>query len=262
MPLNTYASRQQVSKHQNLAKIEKKYLSFSEVVDIDAKEGIETHIKEGLATRFGEGNFFRIFIFALIIANSIVIGLETDPFLESRGVVLFAIIDYVFLAFFTAEIFLKNYYGFIEFWSSHWNWYMLSFIARFDAFIVAAALAGPGVHFLANSRTLRILRVLRTLRSLRSVSFFQGLDMIMETIFESLPDLFYIAMLILMAMFIWGAAGIVLFSELLPDFFGNIGYGNATSSYHNTALFTLYVVISGDGWVAVHEQLSVTFISE
>lgn len=92
-------------------------------------------------------------------------------------------------------------------------------------FIVAAALAGPSIKFLANSRTLRILRVLRTLRSLRSVAFFQGLDMILQTIFESLPDLFYISILILLAMFIWGVTGVVLFSNVLYESFGHIGKG-------------------------------------
>jgi hypothetical protein len=69
-------------------------------VEIDAKEGIELHIKQGLASRFGEGNVFRIFIFVLILANSLVIGFETDVFLESRGILFFTIVcillaDYV-----------------------------------------------------------------------------------------------------------------------------------------------------------------------
>jgi hypothetical protein len=107
----------------NLAKIEKKFITFSDVVEVDSNEGIELHIKQGLASRFGEGNVFRIFIFALILANSLVIGFETDVYLESRGIVFFAIIDYVFLAFFTAEICLKCFYGFVDFWRSKWNWY-------------------------------------------------------------------------------------------------------------------------------------------
>jgi len=218
----------------NVTKIEQKFVTFSDVVDID-DEGIEIHIKEGLAARFGEGNFFRIFIFVLIIMNSIVIGLETDTFLETHGVIFFALIDYIFLAFFIAEIFLKCYYGFIDFWMNQWNW--------FDVFIILAALAGPSVSFLTNSRTLRILRVLRTLRSLRSIAIFQGLDMVIRTIFESLPDMFYIGMLIVMAMFIWGGVGVVLFSEVSPLYFGNLGL----------AMFSLFVVISEDGWVEIHE---------
>ncbi|KAL3896210.1 MAG: hypothetical protein SGCHY_004221 [Lobulomycetales sp.] len=222
----------------NLAKVEEKHIAFSDVVDIDEKEGIEIHVRQGLAARFGEGSAFRLFIFALIIANSIVIGLETDKYLESHGIVFFAVIDYVFLAFFTAEIALKCYYGLLAFWLNYWNW--------FDVFIVAAALAGPSIKFLANSRTLRILRVLRTLRSLRSVAFFQGLDMILQTIFESLPDLFYISILILLAMFIWGVTGVVLFSNVLYESFGHIG----------KVMFVLYVVLSGDGWVQVHNELT------
>jgi cation channel sperm-associated protein 4 len=71
--------------------------------------------------------------------------------------------------------------------------------------------------------------------------------MIMNTILESLPDLFYIGILIVIAMFIWGIVGVVLFSSFMPDFFGNTGL----------SMFTLYVVLTGDGWVEIHEQLSV-----
>jgi hypothetical protein len=47
--------------------------------------------------------------------------------------------------------------------------------------------------------------------------------MMIETILESLPDLFYIGILIVAAMFIWGVVGVVLFAGFLPDFFGNTG---------------------------------------
>lgn len=65
------------SLRQSITRLESKNINFNDIVDVD-DEAFENHVTENLAARFGEGDYFRIFILLMIIANSIVIGIQTD----------------------------------------------------------------------------------------------------------------------------------------------------------------------------------------
>ena len=148
---------------------------------------------------------------------------------------LFSILDQFVLTIFVAEIILKWYHGFLIFWKVGWN--ILDFV------IVAALLLGPAFQYLGSSRILRILRVLRAARSLRSISGLQGLSLVVQTVLQSLPDMFNIALVLCIILIVFAVAGITLFGKDIPDFFGDLG----------KAMFSLFICVTQDGWLDIFE---------
>lgn len=139
------------------------------------------------------------------------------------------------LTVFVVEICLKWYYGFLIFWKVGWN--ILDFI------IVVALLLGPAFQFLGSSRILRILRVLRAARSLRSISGLQGLSLVVQTVLQSLPDMFNIALVLCIILIVFAVAGITLFGQEIPNYFGDLG----------KAMFSLFICVTQDGWLNIFE---------
>jgi hypothetical protein len=64
-----------------------------------------------------------------------------------------------------------------------------------------------GLDFLRTGRVLRIFRVLRAFRSLRSISALRGLQMVVQTIVRSLPDMANILALLVILLFIFAVIG-------------------------------------------------------
>ncbi|KAI8809047.1 Ion transport protein-domain-containing protein [Cladochytrium replicatum] len=201
----------------------------TDLVDID-DEALEEHVTEDISARFGEGDFFRLVMLVVIIANSIVIGVQTDLTLAESSSNIFSLIDYIFLSIFMVEIVFKWYYGFWNFWKNAWNY--------LDVIVVVAALSGPAISFLSNTRILRILRVLRAFRSLRSINQLAGLQNVVQTILESIPDILNISVLLLLVMFIWSVVGVTLFGSVLDEW-GDLG----------KAMFMLWIALTQDGWL-------------
>lgn len=148
---------------------------------------------------------------------------------------LFSILDQFVLTVFVVEIILKWYHGFFIFWKVGWN--ILDFI------IVAALLLGPAFQYLGSSRILRILRVLRAARSLRSISGLQGLSLVVQTVLQSLPDMFNIALVLCIILIVFAVAGITIFGRELPQYFGSLGL----------AMFSLFICVTQDGWLDIFE---------
>ena len=148
---------------------------------------------------------------------------------------IFSILDQFVLTVFVAEIIFKWYYGFFIFWKVGWN--VIDFI------IVAALLLGPAFQYLGTSRILRILRVLRAARSLRSISGLQGLSLVVQTVLQSLPDMFNIALVMCIILIVFAVAGITLFGKDIPEYFGDL----------NLAMFSLFICVTQDGWLDIFD---------
>ena len=151
----------------------------------------------------------------------------------------FKIVDTIFLGLFMVEIGLKWYVSFWGFWKSGWN--------IFDFVIVASAVLAPAITFISSSRVLRILRILRAFRALRGATALEGLRSVAKTILESIPDMLNIMVLLLLLMFIFAVLGVTLFKMDVPEDFGDL----------STAMFTLFVLITQDGWVVKFDKLKV-----
>ena len=105
-----------------------------------------------------ETSWFQRTIVGLILANSILIGLETSPeYMDAFGTYIDQI-DRIILFVFVLEILLKLYaYGW-EFFKSPWN--------LFDSIVILVSVI-PSVG--ASFAVMRALRILRTLRLLKNI---------------------------------------------------------------------------------------------
>jgi len=178
------------------------------------------------AKQFVEKNSVQNFIIALIIFNSITIGMETSgAIMNSFGNILL-LIDKIILAIFVIEILLKLYaYGF-GFFKSGWN--------VFDFTIVAIAL-------LPASGVLAVLRSLRIFRSLRLIKNVPKLRFIVESLFHSLPSLVWIFVLLALVFYVFSVIGTKLFGADYPQWFGTLA----------TSMFSLFQIMTLEGWAEI-----------
>ena len=162
-------------------------------------------------------------VIALIILNSIILGLETNADMMSKfGGILIAL-DNICLAVFCLEIIVKISCYRLRFWRSGWN--------IFDFLVIAIALV-PGAGVWAILRTLRILRVLRLLTVVPS------LRKVVAAFIHSIPGLS--GVMAVMAIFFYATAILAhgLFGQTHPEWFGSLG----------ASLYTLFQVMTLESW--------------
>jgi voltage-gated sodium channel len=163
---------------------------------------------------------FNRFILFVIVANAVVIGLETYQTAPA-----FTIINHICLAIYIAEIILK----FIArdslraFFSDGWNLFDL-------AIIIAAFLPDVG----ALGTVARILRVFRVLRLVRTIP---ELRLIVSVLVRSVVSMKYIGLLAVIFFYVFAVIGVKILGPHQPEF----------RDLH-TALFTLFRVLTQDAW--------------
>lgn len=163
-------------------------------------------------------------IMAVIVINSVTIGLETAVHGTSPTARILHLLDHAALAIFVAEILIKlAAMGPRRFFSSGWN--------VFDFLVVAVALI-PGAGPLSVLRTLRILRLLRVIK------FMPSLRRVVEALIRSLPGISAIALLMLMIFYVAAVMSTAMFGQAFPDWFGNLG----------RSLYTLFQVMTLESW--------------
>ncbi|MEU4681206.1 ion transporter [Micromonospora sp. NPDC023737] len=165
---------------------------------------------------------FEIAIIVLIVANGVVLGIETFPHLGAAGPVL-RWLELAFRAAFVTEIAIRVLaHGRRpqEFFRHAWN--------IFD-FMVILAIFIPGLH--GDSALLRVLRVARVLRLVR---FSPGLRTILAALLRSLPGVAGFLALAMVTLYVYGMAGWLIFGDTYPEQYGDIG----------RSLLTLFVLLS------------------
>ena len=184
--------------------------------------------------QFVEKSSVQNFIIALIVFNSITIGMETSSVIMNSFGRTLLLIDKIILAVFVIEILLKLYaYGF-SFFKSGWN--------VFDFSIVAIAL-------LPASGVLAVLRSLRIFRSLRLIKNVPKLRFIVESLFHSLPSLVWIFVLLALVFYVFAVIGTKLFGAVYPEWFGNIG----------ASMFSLFQIMTLEGWAEISRAIMVKY---
>lgn len=180
--------------------------------------------------QFVQKNSVQNFIIALIIFNSITIGMETSSAIMNSFGYILLLIDKIILAVFVLEITLKLYaYGFL-FFKSGWN--------IFDFSIVAIAL-------LPASGALAVLRSLRIFRSLRLIKNLPKLRFIVEALLHSLPSLGWIFVLLALVFYVFAVIGTKLFGAAYPEWFGNLG----------ASMFSLFQIMTLEGWAEISREV-------
>jgi voltage-gated sodium channel len=162
--------------------------------------------------RLVESPIFIAFVLLVIVANAVVLGLQTYPRIERDYGDTLNLLNDVFLAIFVVELALRiGAYGRRpqDFLRSGWN--------IFDFVVIGFAFV-PGVR---ESSTL--LRVARLLRVVRIVRILPDLRILVTGVVRSLPPLGSMLLLTTVMIFIYGMLGWLLFADELPQDWGNIG---------------------------------------
>ena len=194
--------------------------------------------RTGRLARLVDSDAFNLAIAGVIVANAVVLGLETFPtVMSSYGDTLILAND-VCYAIFVVELVLRfASYGRRpqDFFKSGWN--------IFDLIIIGGVWI-PGVR--ENATLLRILRLARIARLLR---FLPDARVLIATVVRSLPPLGSIVILTFLILFLYGMVGWALFGEALPESWGTI----------TRAMLTLFVLLTLENFPTyLEEALAVT----
>ncbi|CAN5478321.1 hypothetical protein BH20ACT17_BH20ACT17_08240 [soil metagenome] len=166
---------------------------------------------------------FNVAIFGVILANAVVLGLETYPGVVRDAGGLLGTLNDVFLGIFVVELAIRlTAFGSRpgNFFRSGWN--------VFDLVVVIAAFL-PGLR--ENSTLLRIARLARVLRIVRLLP---DLRVLVTAIYRSLPGVASLTVLAFVTLFVYGMIGWTIFDDRAPQEYGTIG----------NAMLTLFVMLS------------------
>jgi voltage-gated sodium channel len=180
--------------------------------------------------RVSESNPFHAAVVAVILANALVVGLETSRSLVAANPAIFSAAHAVILTLFVAELVIRaGAYGFHlgAFLRDGWN--------LFDFLVVAVSLV-PGVGAFAT-----VARIARVLRVARLVSVSPKLRLIVGTMTRSIPSLAHVSLLLSLLLYLYAVIGVNLFGAHDPAHWGGL----------RVALLTLFQILTLEGWVEV-----------
>lgn len=172
---------------------------------------------------FVDSPIFQNTIFAVILFNALLLGLETSPAVMAKLGRLIHLLDNICLAIFVFEIALKLYARRLQFFTNGW--------AVFDLIIVGIALV-PGTSGFSVLRALRILRVLRV------ISVAPRLRRVVEGFITALPGMGSVFLLMTLIFYIGSVMATKLFGSAFPHWFGNLGL----------SAYSLFQIMTLESW--------------
>jgi voltage-gated sodium channel len=197
--------------------------------------------------RIANSGRFQGFIVGVILANAIVLGLQTYDAIEREAGDLLVTLDTVFLGVFVVELLIRIVaYGprYRDFFREGWN--------VFDFVVIGAAFL-PGLRENAT-----LLRLIRLLRVVRVVSVLPDLRVLVRGMVRSLLPIGTMAIVGILLLYVYGMVGWILFHEELPGEWGTIG----------DSMLTLFVVMTLENFpqymeeaTRVHPQAWIFFVS-
>jgi voltage-gated sodium channel len=151
-------------------------------------------------------------VVVVILANAVVLGLQTYPGLERRHGETLDLLNGIFLAFFVVEILLRVASYLPRPWRFFLDgWNVFDFVAVGLAFV-------PGLQ-----RNSTVLRLARLARIVRVAHLLPDVRILVTAVIRSLPPLTSMAILTTLILFVYGMIGWQLFGEEQPDDWGTIG---------------------------------------
>ena len=186
-----------------------------------------------------EKHSFQMFIITVIVVNAITIGLET-VFREGAVAIALEVFDYLCLLIYIGEAYLKIRAWGGDYFKDGWN--------IFDFAIIVLSIMPPSIIPLP-VQVARVVRLFRAARVFRLISVFHQMRIIVEAIGRSLPGVAWTALLLVLLMYVFDVAGVFLFGEQFPEYFGDLGAG----------MFTLFTVVTLEGWPDVARTIIATY---
>jgi len=173
---------------------------------------------------------FQRAVLVLIVANAVLMGIETSaPLMQRHGPLLLAL-NAVIQAVFVLEIAVRlAAHGRrpLEFFRDGWN--------TFDFAVVALSLL-PVTGALTN-----VARLARVLRAARLVSSLPDLRLIIGTMLRSIPSMGHVLLLLGLLMYVYGVLGVHLFGQADPRHWASLP----------RAAGTLFQILTLEGWVEI-----------
>jgi voltage-gated sodium channel len=183
--------------------------------------------------RFVDSPHFTGAVVVVILANALVLGLQTYPGLDRRHGETLDLLNALFLAFFVVEILLRV----ASYFPRPWNffregWNLFDFLAVGLAFV-------PGLQ-----RNSTVLRLARLARIVRVVHLLPDVRILITAVIRSLPPLASMAILTTLILFVYGMVGWQMFGDELPERWGTIG----------EAMLTLFVMLTLENFPTYMEE--------
>jgi voltage-gated sodium channel len=179
------------------------------------------------AHRIASSERFQNVIFAIIVLNALIIGLETYRPLVARWHDVFLVLDALFLAVYVVELVIR----FVAvrcnprtFFSNGWN--------VFDFAIVAIVFV-PGMA--SNTTVLRLARLLRVSRLLRLMP---DIHVLLDGLRRAAKPAVSLVALIGLIVYLYAVVGWSIFHREDPERWGNLG----------EAMLTLFTLLTLEGW--------------
>lgn len=170
---------------------------------------------------------------ALILANAVLIGLETSRTVMERQGGLLVLVSGIIQAAFVLEIVIRMiaYAPRVhEFFRDGWN--------LFDFSVVALSLLPAAGPFATIARLARVLRVSRL------VSVWPDLRLIIGTMLRSIPSMGHVIALMSLLLYVYGVLGFHLFHDVAPEYWGSLP----------RSLKTLFQTLTLEGWIEVADR--------
>jgi voltage-gated sodium channel len=166
---------------------------------------------------------FDAVILVVIVANAVVLGMQTYPSVVEEWGETLNFLNGVFLGVFVVELALRM----IAYGRRPWDFFRNGWNA-FDFVVVSLAFV-PGIR--ESSTLLRLARLLRIVRIFRVLP---DLRILVVGVVRSLPPLFSMTLLVTVVLFVYGMIGWLLFADEIPEQWGTIG----------SAMLTLFVMLT------------------
>lgn len=160
-------------------------------------------------TRLVYSQPFELFIAGVILLNAVALALLTMPNIDGDARDSLVRFDQIALWVFFAELIARI----ISYGSKPWMFFKTGWNV-FDFIII-----GLSPLFAGQTLLLRLLRIFRLIRIFR---FLPEVRILTRSITRSLPPLMSMSVLIFLALFIYGMAGVYLFGQEMPDQWGDI----------------------------------------
>lgn len=164
----------------------------------------------------------------VIILSALAIGAKSYDIPQVMRIAL-VFLDHLVTFYFVTEILVRYFAdGGRAFWRRGWN--------IFDFIIVAASLIPVD-----ESEYALLARLLRLFRVMRLIFFVPQLRMMVEALIAAMPRMSYIALMMFVIFYIYGAAGNLFFSEINSMLWGDVG----------VSMLTLFRVATLEDWTDV-----------
>lgn len=217
--------------------------------------------------RFVDGEVdtpFEYFMLFVVIANTVVLGLETSQSLAAKYGNIFFLLDQICLWIFIAELLLKavafnkEFFGEYRFDKKNERFFHVNKWNIFDLIIVLVSVFGS-LPFFAVFRVLRLfksvkiikgLKSLRVIKTLKLVNGITKLRIIVKAVIKAIPSVLWTFCLLLIFAYVYAIIGINIFGADFPEYFGNLG--DAFLALFNLSSFDSSAVIKQYSWAWIY----------